>query len=156
MIDIRRIEAEVERLLSQEAAELVDLRYLRENGRWVLRVFVDKHGGVTLEDCEYLSKRIGALLDGSEAVPHAYVLEVSSPGLDRVLKKEKDFERFSGHRARLTLRAPLAGRRNFAGYLRGLDAGQVVLEAGEQTLRLALADIEEARLDPEIRIGRGV
>ena len=83
-------------LLEQEAAELVDLKFAKEGPKWVLRVYLDRKGGVTLDDCAYLSERIGSLIDSSDAIQRAYVLEVSSPGLDRVIKKEMDFERFSG------------------------------------------------------------
>lgn len=161
-IDLTAIESAVGELLATEAAELVDLRYLQEGGRWVLRCYVDKHGGVTLDDCEYLSGRIGALLDTLDAVPHSYVLEVSSPGLDRVLKKERDFLRFAGHRVRVRLREPRDGQRRFRGRLAGVEAGSVLLEAAPPSpeeparlLRVELDRIEEARLDPEVTFGCG-
>lgn len=150
MPDLKAIEEAVEGLLGQEAAELVDLRYLQEGGRWVLRVYVDKHGGVTLDDCERYSEKVGALLDAMDAMEHSYTLEVSSPGVDRILKKQKDFSRFSGHRVKLRLKAPLEGRRRFHGVLRGVEDGRVVLESDGQVFRLAPEAIEEARLDPEI------
>ncbi|MEK7744293.1 MAG: ribosome maturation factor RimP [Elusimicrobiota bacterium] len=152
MNDLKAVESAVEGLLNQEAAELVDLRWLREGGRWVLRFYVDKHGGVSLDDCEYLSKRIGALLDAMDSVPYSYSLEVSSPGLDRVLKKEKDFLRFCGHRAKLRLRAPLEGQRRFNGLVKGFEAGEVLFDTGQKTLRVVLVEVEEARLDPEVEI----
>ncbi|MEE8425114.1 MAG: ribosome maturation factor RimP [Elusimicrobiota bacterium] len=152
MSDFKLIEKEVEGALSSEAVELVDFRCHRHGGKTVLRFFVDKHGGVTLADCEHLSKRIGAVLDALDAVHYAYSLEVSSPGLDRVLKKEKDFKRFAGHRVKLRLREPLEGRRKFSGYLRGFEEGRVVLENDGKSVRLELGGIEEARLDPDVRI----
>jgi ribosome maturation factor RimP len=152
-VDLAEIEKAVDPILAQEAAELVDLRFLREGGRWVLRFYVEKPGGTTLDDCEYLSNRIGSLLDmREELVPGPYTLEVSSPGLDRVLKKPKDFQRFSGHRAKIRLKAPLAGQRHLRGYLRGMDEERVLLENGPTVLRIGLAEIDEARLDPEIEI----
>jgi ribosome maturation factor RimP len=151
-VDLRRIEQAIEPMLAQEAAELVDLRYLREGGRWILRFYVDKPGGITLDDCEHLSYRIGGLLDLQDLMPGAYTLEVSSPGLDRVLKHEKDFEKFSGHRARIRLKRPKDGQRQFRGYLKGAREGQVLLENNEVTVSLPLADIDEARLDPDIKI----
>lgn len=150
MPDLKAIEEAVESLLGQEAAELVDLRYLQEGGRWILRVYADKHGGVTLGDCERYSEKIGALLDAMDAMERSYTLEVSSPGVDRILKKEKDFSRFAGHRVKLRLKGPLEGRRRFHGVLRGLEEGQVVLESDGHVFRLAPEAIEEARLDPEI------
>ncbi|MDE2290485.1 MAG: ribosome maturation factor RimP [Elusimicrobia bacterium] len=151
-MDLNRIEKELEGVLALEAAELVDVRYVNEGGRWVLRLFIDRPGGVTIDDCERVSGRVGAFLDASDMMTHAYTLEVSSPGLDRVLKKDKDFERFTGHRVRVALRAPLDGRRRFSGFLRGVEGGQVVLENEGAFVRLDRAGIEEARLDPEIEI----
>ncbi|MFH1725344.1 MAG: ribosome maturation factor RimP [Elusimicrobiota bacterium] len=149
-VDLARIERIIDDVLSQEAMELVDLRYLQAGGRWVLRVFIDKHGGITLGDCERLSDRIGSVLDAVDEIPHSYSLEVSSPGLDRVLKKKTDFERFSGHRVKIRLKSPMEGRRRFNGYLRGLDEGKVVLESSPANVHLDLDAIEEARLDPEV------
>jgi ribosome maturation factor RimP len=152
MPDLKLIEQAVEGLLAQEGVELVDLRYLMQGGRWVLRFYLDKHRGITLDDCEYLSDRIGALLDTMDIIPHAYTLEVSSPGLDRVLKKDKDFMRFAGHRVRVRLKNQHNGQRNFSGYLKGFENGSIVLDIGERTLCLELSWIEEARLDPEIEV----
>lgn len=149
---MREIESAVSGLLEQESLELVDLNYLQEGGRWILRFFIDKEGGVGIKDCEYVSKRIGALLDATEAVPHRYALEVSSPGMNRIVKKEKDFTRFSGERIRLRVRVPVDGRRRFSGTLKGVEGGSVLVDADGQTLRFELGAIEEARLDPEIRI----
>jgi len=150
MADLKRIEKTVEELLAQEAVELVDMRYLQEHGRWVLRFYLDKHGGITLEDCERLSGSIGAVLDADEAMTHAYSLEVSSPGVDRIIKKPRDFERFSGHPVKVRLKDPLEGRRKFTGYLKGLDAGEVVLESGSGSIRFPIEAVQEARLDPKI------
>ena len=149
-VDLARVEACVLPVLDQEAVELVDLRFLPEGNRWILRFYVDKQGGVNLDDCEYLSNRIGAALDASEVVTHSYILEVSSPGLDRVLKRERDFLRFLGHRVKVQLKAPLEGRRKFVGYLKAFDGGEIVLEGGDLTARFPLAQVEEARLHPEI------
>src|SRR5262245_15369984 len=109
MADLALIEKAVQGVLDQEAVELVDLRYVHESGRWVLRFFLDKTGGVTLGDCEHLSNRIGAILDLTDLLPRSYVLEVSSPGIDRLLKRERDFKRFSGYRVQVWLSTPEAG-----------------------------------------------
>ncbi|MBI3548123.1 MAG: ribosome maturation factor RimP [Elusimicrobia bacterium] len=150
--DLSKIEAAVQGVLEQESVELVDLKFVQEHGRMVLRFFLDKTGGITLDDCAYMSNRIGSMLDMTDLIPTAYTLEVSSPGVDRVLKREKDFLRFVGHRAKVRLKAPLEGRRNFMGYVKTLENGSVVLEAGEQTVTLPLTDIEEARLSPDLEI----
>src|SRR5271167_2420313 len=113
MVDLEQIEKAVQDVLDQEAVDLVDLKYVHEGGRWVLRFFLDKTGGITLGDCEYLSNRIGAALDITDLLPESYVLEVSSPGVNRALKKDRDFKKFIGSRIQLWLKVPESGRRHF-------------------------------------------
>jgi len=148
--------AEIERLLTpvleQESVELVDLKFLQEGHRWVLRVFLDKEGGITLDDCAYLSDRIGAILDESNAITKSYVLEVSSPGINRIIKKEKDFIRFAGQPVKVKTKLPQAGQRNFKGNLVGIRDGKVVIESGGKEWQFALSDIAEAWLDSEVNI----
>ncbi len=134
-------------LVEQESAEIVDLRYAKEGPKWVLRVFLDKEGGITLDDCAHFSERIGSFLDSEKAIDRAYVLEVSSPGLDRVLRKEKDFERFKGRKVKVRLKAPENGQRNFYGTLLGFENGKVVTEGGGIRSEFPLSAIDEARLD---------
>ena len=151
-MDAERIENAVEPLLAQEAAELVDIEWLHEHGRQVLRFYLDKKGGITLDDCEHLSNRIGALLDEADLVPGSYVLEVSSPGLDRVLKKEKDFARFAGKAVQVRLKVPQDGRRNFKAVLQGSVDGKVVIECEGARFEFPLGLIEEARLDDRAEV----
>ncbi|MBI5239640.1 MAG: ribosome maturation factor RimP [Elusimicrobia bacterium] len=146
-MDTSAIETLVEPLLTQEGAELVDLEVLRERGRQILRFYLDKTGGISLDDCEHLSNRIGALLDEADAVAGSYVLEVSSPGLDRVLKKEKDFVRFAGQAVVVRLKLPQDGRRNFKGILAGFSDGKVKVECEGKPFEFPLPLIDEARLD---------
>jgi len=152
MMDLKRIEAAVVPILDQEAVELVDLRLSSEGGRRALVFFVDKAAGLTLDDCHYLSDRIGAMLDGENLVSGNYALEVSSPGFDRVIKKEKDFQRFAGRRVRVRLKLPVEGQRNFKGILKGCEAGEVSLEADGRAVRFAFSGVDEARLDPEVEL----
>lgn len=152
MADLSRIESAVLAVLDQEAVELVDVQFLHESGRRILRFYVDKAGGIKLDDCEYLSNRIGGLLDTENLVEGRFVLEVSSPGLDRVLKKDRDFLRFVGHRAKLRLKTAENGQRNFRGFLKAMEGTQVVLESGGNTMKFGLDRIDEARLDPDIDI----
>jgi len=146
-LDAAQIEKLIEPLLAQEAAELVDLEFVRERGAQVLRFYLDQAGGITLDDCERLSNRIGALLDDAELIPGSYVLEVSSPGLDRVLRKERDFARFKGQAVRVRLKAPQNGRRNFKGVLQGFSEGRVQVECEGSRCEFPLGLIDEARLD---------
>ena len=116
------------------------------------RIILDKPGGFKLDDCAYFSDRIGALLDTVDLVNEHYVLEVSSPGVNRILKKERDFLRFAGHRAKVRLKTPENGQRNFRGCLKPMEAGLVVLDSDGSLVRFPLDRIDEARLDPEIDI----
>lgn len=134
-------------LVEQGSAELVDLTFHKEGPKWLLRVYLDKEGGITLDDCADFSNRIGALLDETNLVAQSYILEVSSPGLDRIVKKEKDFLRFSGKAITLKLKAPEQGQRNFKGTLRGYKDGKVVFEIEGKEREFPHRLIDEVRLD---------
>lgn len=149
----KEIEAEVERLLEpvleKDGIELVDVEYVRERN-WILRIYIDKEGGVDLNDCQTVSEKAGALLDEKDLIPDNYMLEVSSPGLDRVLKKDKDFIRYTGEDVDVKLFAPLEGTKTKAltARLDGLaEDGSLLLtpEGGEQ-MTLARDKISQVRL----------
>jgi len=126
--------------------ELVDVQ--ASNGGRLLRLFIDKPGGVTLDDCAAASRHLTRVL-AVEGIDYER-LEVSSPGLDRPLRKEADFVRFAGHKAEIRMRtADPAGRRRFVGVLRGAAAGQVSLELEDRVAALALEDVDRAKLVPE-------
>ena len=127
--------------------ELVDVQ--ASNGGRLLRLFIDKPGGVTLDDCAAISRHLTRLL-AVEGIDYER-LEVSSPGLDRPLRKAGDFARFAGHKAEVRMRTPDAtGRRKFVGVLRGAEAGQVSLDMEGHLVALALDDVDKARLVPEL------
>src|SRR5690242_20776010 len=128
--------------------ELVELQ--AANGGRMLRLFIDKPGGIGVEDCAAVSRQLARVLE-VEGVNYER-LEVSSPGLDRALKKSADFARFAGHKADVKMRTPDAsGRRRFVGVLRGAAEGRVAMELeGQGTVQLALDDVERARLVPEL------
>jgi len=96
--------------------ELVDLEWRREKGGWVLRIFIDKPGGVTVGDCAKISEMISKILDKEDLIHHSYVLEVSSPGIERPLVKKEDYERFKGEKAKIILKTPISGRKKFYRY----------------------------------------
>lgn len=125
--------------------ELVDLERSGRKGR-LLRVFIDKAGGIGVDDCAAVSRHLSHVLT-VEGVAYDR-LEVSSPGIDRALKKERDFVRFSGSRARIRLRVPVDGQKNFVGILRETRAGKVQFETGDRLLLLDLDNLERARLIP--------
>ncbi len=126
--------------------ELVDLE--RSGKGRMLRVFIDKPQGITVEDCATVSQHLSRVLT-VENVDYDR-LEVSSPGLDRLLKKERDFVRFAGQRARIKLRVPMNGQRNFEGVLRETKAGPVQLEIDGRIVALELGNLEKARLVPAV------
>src|SRR3954462_12252635 len=141
------LEAVVEPVVAGMGYELVELQ--AANGGRVLRLFIDKPSGIDVEDCAAVSRQLSRVLE-VEGIQYDR-LEVSSPGLDRPLRKGSDFARFAGHKADVRMRRPDAtGRRRFIGVLRGADEGSVAVELEGQTARLALDDVERARLVPEL------
>lgn len=139
----------LEKTVNQLGYELVDLE-MSNRGK-LLRLFIDKPEGVNIDDCTLVSNHVSHLLAVEHDVDYDR-LEVSSPGLDRVLKKPADFERFTGERVKLKLRVPLEGRKNYVGKLQGFENGEVVLQREEAVDRIALSNIEKARLDPDFKI----
>lgn len=142
----QQVEQLAEALVASEGMELVDLEYRREGRRWMLRLFIDKDGGVTLDDCASISRELGDLLDVKDVIPQAYVLEVSSPGLNRRLRKKEDFSRFAGQKVKLRLVAPIDGRRKIVGELEGIEDEAVIVTAPEGRCSVALKDIARANL----------
>lgn len=142
----RTIRDFAEPLLADMGMELVDIEFRREGHGWVLRLFIDKEGGVAIDDCAAVSREVGAYLEVEDLIAHAYHLEISSPGLERPLKKRADFERFAGRLARIKVREPLGEQRVLIGTLRGLDDNAVLLEVEAATVRIDLENIAKARL----------
>ncbi|OVE78346.1 hypothetical protein BVX98_00595 [bacterium F11] len=149
------IEREILPLFSEGQVELVDLTYRKEHGGWVLCLYVDKPGGVTLDDCQYWSEKVGTLLDSKDIIPNSYSLEVSSPGLNRILRKPIDFQRFQGERIAIKLYAPVNGRKQFGGILVGADENIIRLKLegeGEEVVELPRQMVSKANLDPIIEV----
>jgi ribosome maturation factor RimP len=142
----RRVEEIADSLLRDEGLELVDLEYRREGRRWLLRLFIDKQGGVTVEDCATVSRELGDILDAKDVVPEAYVLEVSSPGLNRRVRKREDFSRFAGRKIEVRLATLQDGRRKIVGNILGVEGEAVVVAAPEATYSIALENIARATL----------
>ena len=149
---IRQVEALVAPLLAAQGAELVDLQFIRpRRGRATLRLFVDRPGGITLDELARLSRVVGQLLDVHDFIPGSYTLEMSSPGLTRALKKPQDYQRYVGRMVRITVRAPVAGRQVHRGILKGLEDEEICLQEGSELLRIPLAEIARARLDIDMK-----
>jgi ribosome maturation factor RimP len=141
----------LEPLLKAEGFSVVDIAYQWERGGWVLRILIERGQGVTLDDCARVSREFGQLLDVEDIVPTSYRLEVSSPGLDRPLKKEADFVRYTGRRVRIKTRDPVSGRRNFKGDLLGCVEGKVMVRVqGGEVFAIPLSSIHKANLEAEL------
>jgi len=161
--DIERVRQIVERVAASSGLEVVEVEMRGGGKARMLRIFIDKPGGVTHEDCSGVSREVGTILDVEDAIPGgAYVLEVSSPGLDRKLTRPAEFERFTGSRVNVTTRQPVNGNRHFQGRLEGFQSGRLTLdvtppkskssaaESELQKLEIELANVEKANLVPEL------
>ena len=115
-------------LIEKNHFELVDVEYVREGGNWFLRVYIDKEGGITVDDCELVSRALSDLLDVEDYIPDAYILEVSSPGLGRQLKKDKDFKRSIGEVIELKLYKAINKQKEFEGTLVSFDENTLTIE----------------------------
>ncbi|MBF7082368.1 ribosome maturation factor RimP [Desulfallas sp. Bu1-1] len=147
---VQEIEEIISPVLDDMGIELVDIQYLKEGGRWILRIFIDQPGGVGLEDCQSVSERIDPLLDEKDPIPQSYYLEVSSPGLDRPLKKLADFERFAGKEVNVTTYVPVNGKRKFKGKLITASSHAIILETGGNDVEIPMEQVASARLVPMI------
>jgi ribosome maturation factor RimP len=134
--------------------ELVCLELGGSGRSSTLRLFIDAPTGVGLDDCARVSREVAAVLDVEDPIPHAYQLEVSSPGLDRPLVKPEHYRRFRGERVRVQMAIPIEGRRRFEGILNGLSGGTVELRTAEGLVQLPLREIERARLLPNLNAER--
>jgi ribosome maturation factor RimP len=144
---VARVKERILPVLQAQEVELVDTEFVKTGKRYTLRLFLDKPGGITLDDCAALSRLLGEIIDVHEVINHAYTLEVSSPGLTRSLRKVEDFQRFAGRLARITVRGGTGKRSLFRGELIGLEGEAVALQEGSQIHHIPLADIVRARLD---------
>lgn len=143
---MKEVSALIEPVLDEMEIELVDIEYLSEQGRWILRIYVDKSGGITLGDCTQVSREIGDLIEVKDVFHQEYVLEVSSPGLNRRLKKEKDFERAVGKNIKIRMVIPFEGQRNFRGSLQSFQDGVLSLSVRDDLILLPYGDVEKANL----------
>ena len=151
-----KVREEVERLilpiLEEEGMELVDIEYKmgRGRGRDILRLYIDKPDGVKIDDCERVSKRIDSILDKSDIIGGHYLLEVSSPGLNRLLKKEEDFKRFIGRLIKVKTFSPIDNQKTFVGTLKDYKEEVVTLETKEgKIIEIPIKNIAKANLEIE-------
>lgn len=145
-VDVEMIRAMAERVTRSEGLYLLDVELKGGRSNPLLRVYIDKTGGISHADCQRVSEQLSAMLDVEDPFPGSYTLEVSSPGLDRELRKASDFEHFTGRRARLVLREPIGAQSVIEGRLAGWDKGRVLVDVGEERREFELSALSKAKL----------
>ncbi|MCD6352588.1 MAG: ribosome maturation factor RimP [Proteobacteria bacterium] len=143
---ISKVHELAEPIVNELGLELVDIEFLRETQGWVLRIILDKEGGVNLNDCTKVGKELGYILEIKDVIAANYHLEVSSPGLNRSLKTLEDFEKFLGRKVSIKISEPLKGRKNFKGTLKAVQDGYIQLDIGGECWEIALQMVDKAKL----------
>ena len=148
------VERQIERIVTSEGLDLVHIDYHRQGRGFLLRVDIDKDGGVTLDDCENVSQQVSAFLDVEDVVPAEYELQVSSPGLDRKFYRQSDYQKFVGRLVRVKTSRPIRGLHVIVGRLKEFDGETIVVSDAavkkDPDYRIPLADVKETRLEVEI------
>lgn len=137
-------------VVEQEGCSLWDVEYLREAGTWYLRIYIDKDGGVSIDDCERISRRLDPMLDEADPIPESYVFEVGSAGAERELKRPSDFEQFMGSKVEVKLYQPVEGSKAFVGTLSGYENGDVLINIAGTEKRFESQKVAQVRLRAEI------
>ncbi|CAM2891077.1 ribosome maturation factor RimP [Paenibacillus sediminis] len=140
------VEAMVQPFLDENGFELVDVEYVKEGKNWFLRVFVDKEGGIDIDDCGRISEYLSEKLDETDPIPDAYFLEVSSPGAERPLKKPEDVRKAVGKDVYITTYEPVDGLKEFEGQLLSFENDEVVVRVGKKQHTIPYAKVASARL----------
>ncbi len=145
---VKKLWDKIELIVISNGMELVDLEWISRNGRWTLCVYIDKESGVTLDDCELISREVSDLLDRDDPINNGYSLEVSSPGLDRPLRKNADFIRFAGEFIKVKTNEPVNGQKKFKGMLLELSTDNILLikTEKEQEVAISLENVAKASL----------
>ncbi|MGD0916213.1 MAG: ribosome maturation factor RimP [Thermodesulfobacteriota bacterium] len=146
---IDRVRTVANPILSSEGMELVEIQYRREARGWVLRLYLDKEGGVTLDDCTRASREVERSLDVEDFIPSPYTLEVSSPGLTRSLKDEKDFLRYCNRLIKVKTLNPIENRRQFMGKLLKISENRIEIETDGGVFQIPLSNVAKANLEIE-------
>ena len=145
----QKAEALLAPIVEGQGFELVDVEYVKEAGNWYLRGYIDKPGGITVNDCEAVSRAFDPVLDAEDPIDTAYTFEVSSAGADRPLKRKSDFERYMGSKVDVKLYKAKDGRKDFSGILKSYDEGNIVLETAEKDIEFDKSEIAIVRLAVE-------
>ena len=133
-------------VVEEEGCSLWDVEYVREAGTWYLRIFIDKDGGVSIDDCERISRRMDPILDEEDPIPDSYVFEVGSAGADRELKRPGDFRQFMGSEVEVKLYRPVEGSKRYTGALTGYDDGAITLNQNGKVVSFTKDQIAQVRL----------
>jgi len=137
-------------VVEEAGMELVSVNFVKEGGRWYLRLFIDKPGGIGIEDCRYISEKVDKMLDERDPIPQSYTLEVSSPGIERPLKKLSEFGRFTGRLAAVSTFAPVGGKKKIRGKIMEVRGQDVVFYVDGEELVIPFKQISSARLEIEL------
>ena len=141
-----QIEELVEKPIESLGYELVGVEYIKNGRDTVLRIYIDSQQGISIEDCERVSHQVSGILEVEDPISTAYSLEISSPGFDRPLFKERDFVRFVENEVKISMKIPVQGRRNFRGVLQGFEDGNILIEVDNEVYELPLNKLAKARL----------
>ncbi len=152
MVILDRVVEIAEEIAASDGLELVHTEFVPDGKKWFLRLYIDREGGVTISDCTKLSRQLAVELDVEDVIPQAYTLEVSSPGIDRIMGKPHDYEKFAGENIQIKLRRAVNGHRKLKGVLKGLDksGAQVIVECDGEMVTVPFPDIARANLVREI------
>jgi ribosome maturation factor RimP len=151
LVDLERLQNLIENVVAAEGMELVELEYKGSSRQSILRIYIDKPGGITHSDCELVSNQVGPLMEVEDLIPGSYTLEVSSPGLTRKLTKVVDYQRYQGRLVRIQTRESVGGSKNFRGTIRSINEQKIItLELKDGTLvAIPFQAIVKANLDIE-------
>ena len=142
-----KVLAIVEPILAEKALELADLEFVKEGPNWYLRIYIDKEGGVTIEDCESVSRILEKKLDEKDSIEQAYILEVSSPGIDRPLKKPEHFQKYMGEIIDIKLYKPLEGKKEYQGELKQFENGIItIIDENDKEIQFVQKETASVRL----------
>ncbi|OGQ48080.1 MAG: hypothetical protein A3I09_01795 [Deltaproteobacteria bacterium RIFCSPLOWO2_02_FULL_47_10] len=145
---VKKAEAATSPVLAELGYALVDVEYVNDHGRWVLRFYIERNdGAVSIDDCANVSRSLASVLDVENIVEGRYSLEVSSPGLDRPLKRPEDFVRFTGSKARVRTTTPVGGRSNFYGILHGMQGTDILINVDGAEYKVPIDLLSRARIE---------
>ena len=143
---VDKIVSFVRPIVEENGLALWDVEYVSEGGQWYLRIYIDKEGGVSIEDCEKISRAVDPVLDEKDPIPTSYIFEVSSAGLERALKLPEHFMQFIGSNVEVRLYKPIEGAKQYTGILKAYENGAVTLDCGEKMMTFAKEEVAGVRL----------